>query len=391
MDIVLIISIAVGIGIGWIIRGLVRGGPGHAPTLPGMQPKVWKGPGRIAPDILEHMSEGVVVLEATFRPVFINISARRMLGISSDDLPGQLPSPQVIEAIRRALGRAESAEVVEIAYPQRTLLRVQAKRLQGGDLMAVLKDISEEARTQEMRREFVAHASHELKTPVTSVQTLAEAIMQAIDDDPAAASHFASRLLSEAERLGKLVAGLLDLSRLEEPGTASAEGCDLGEVVRVEVGQLRDLAEERGVAFESSIEGGLELVGDSQQLALLVRNLVENAIQYTPREGNVWVSARRSSSWLLLRVEDSGIGIPREAQARVFERFYRVDKGRSRLHGGTGLGLAIVKHVAELHGASIELQSEIGRGSVFEVWFTPAPARDAASDGRLDSPEKETA
>jgi signal transduction histidine kinase len=249
-------------------------------------------------------------------------------------------------------------------------LRVQAAPLETDPaVMVVLQDVSEEVRTQRIRREFVAHASHELKSPVASIQALAEALNGAVPDDLEAAERFSARLMNEADRLGKLVSDLLDLSRLEDPVRLPEEPCDLVDVARREVARLEGPAHEAGILLSSRFGNDLFIKGDPQQLGLLVRNLLENAIQYTHAEGHVTISTERTSTEAILRVVDDGVGIPLEAQPRVFERFYRVDRARSRDRGGTGLGLAIVKHVTELHGGSIELTSELGQGSTFGVRF----------------------
>lgn len=324
---------------------------------------------RIALDILEHMSDGVVVLDDALRPFFANAAAIRILGLQGPDLPAYLAPPQLTEAVRDALEEKGRQRLVEVSYPSRLSLQVQAEPLEGGPVMVVLQDVSEELRTQRIRKEFVAHASHELKSPVASLQALTEAMVQALRDDPAAAARFSDKVLSESHRLGKLVADLLDLSRLEEPATTPHGHCDLSRLAETELSEAREAAEAGGLRIEVEVENGLVLSGDPQQVALLIRNLLGNAIQYTPEGGLVKLVARRNGQSAVLRVEDTGIGIPQEAQSRVFERFYRVDRARSRARGGTGLGLAIVKHVAELHDATIRVESEVGRGSVFEVSF----------------------
>ena len=320
--------------------------------------------------ILEHMSEGVLVLSHDLKPEFVNGATRTLLGLQSGALPARLPSVEVTEVARKALTEGDQEELVEVWYPERRTLRVQTALLETGSaVMVVIQDVSEEVRTQRIRREFVAHASHELKSPVASIQALAEAVNGAVHDDPAAVERFSARMMEEADRLGKLVSDLLDLSRLEDPVRLPEEPCDLADVARREAGRVEGIAHDANLTLRARVEGELWIKGDPQQLGLLIRNLLENAIQYTPTGGHVTVSTERTPKDVVLRVVDDGMGIPLEAQTRVFERFYRVDRARSRDRGGTGLGLAIVKHVAELHGGSIELTSELGQGSTFGVRF----------------------
>ncbi|MGH2807211.1 MAG: sensor histidine kinase, partial [Actinomycetota bacterium] len=249
----------------------------------------------------------------------------------------------------------------------RTQVRVRAEALGEGEVVVFLQDITEEPRTQQVRRQFVVNASHELKTPVAGMQALAEAIAQAIDDDPATAKDFAVRLVGESDRLGRLIQDLLDLSRLEDPAHFSSEHVDLGEVAHAEAVQLKDAAETAGLDLSTDATPGVMIRGDEQQLGLMVRNLIDNAIRYTPAGGRIEVRVTGNESDAVLAVEDTGAGIPMQAQARVFERFFRVDADRARGSGGTGLGLSIVKHVAELHGGHVSVKSQLGEGSTFTV------------------------
>ena len=355
--------------------------------LPKAPPAV-SAPSLSAEEMLERMAEGVLLLGPDMRPTFANGAARSLLGFEAGALPPRLPSQEIVENARRAGEAAEgSEEEIEIYFPRRMTLRVQASPLRGQDsVMVVLLDVTEERKTQRIRREFVAHASHELKSPVASLQTLAEAVSQALPDDMETAERFANRLVRETDRLAKLIGDLLDLSRLEDPTFLPAEPCDIAEVIRREVAHAVSSAQAASLTLTSDVEKKLMIKGDPQQLSLLVRNLLENAIQYTPGGGKVGISARRSQRGIEFAVEDNGPGIPLEARERVFERFYRLDKGRSRDRGGTGLGLAIVKHVAELHQGVVELKSELGEGSTFKVIF-PFPETVERDD---PTPQKES-
>ena len=335
-------------------------------------------------EILERMGEGVLLLDRDMRPVFSNSVARAMLGFQRASLPTTLPSEEIVTTARHARIQGEVEEVLHLRFPRPIDLRVRATLLdQENGVLVVLQDVTQEVLTQRIRREFVAHASHELKSPVASLQTLAEAVQQAVDDDPEAVAHFSRRMASEADRLGRLVADLLDLSRLEDPIDIPREPADLSDIARGEVDDIRAAGEAKGVVLDERIDPGVWLKGDEQLLGLLVKNLLENAIRYTPSDGKVTLEVFRKELEAFVRVSDDGIGIPREAHGRVFERFYRVDRARSRDQGGTGLGLAIVKHVAEMHGGGVSLSSDLGEGSIFTVRL---PAMDTGvSDGPVES------
>ncbi len=238
----------------------------------------------------------------------------------------------------------------------------------------VVRDVTESRRIEQVRRDFVANASHELKTPAASIQAAAETLHDAAQGDPAAVRRFAAQLDRDAQRLSRIVADLLDLSRLET-GSELDRNIDLDAIVSDETGRFEAAARESGLTLVVDA-GRCEVVrGSERDLSLLVRNLVDNAIRYTRPGGTIRIGLSSDDDTVRLTVADTGLGIPTKDLPRVFERFYRVDRARSRETGGTGLGLAIVKHVAENHGGSVDVTSELGRGSTFVVSL-PA-ARDA--------------
>ena len=343
------------------------GGAGSLAAVPELQAQVFSA--EEEGFLLEHMNEGILVLTQRLRPEFANASARALLGLQDGSLPAHLPSGEVGDIAGRALSEGEPQEgLVDIWFPAQSTLRVQAIPLKKGPaVLVVIQDASEEVRAQRVRTQFVANASHELKSPVASLQALAEAVREAAKEDPETAVRFSGRLVEEADRLGKLVSDLLDLSRLEDAGRVPEDPCDLSSIARNEVALLEPTARGDIIALTSEIEPGVWIKGDEHQLGQMIRNLLENAIQYTPAGGRVSLTLAQLPEEARLTIQDTGVGIPQEAQKRVFERFYRVDQARSREHGGTGLGLAIAKHVAELHGGSIELTSELGEGSTFDV------------------------
>ena len=324
---------------------------------------------RRAGEILERVSEGVLVLDATGKPIATNSAGRDLMGWHEDMLPARLASGEVLDLAMEALARGAGQEaLVGVWFPARMSLWTRASPLEeGSGVVVVLQDVTHELGIQRARREFVAHASHELKSPVAALRTLAEAIRRAVHEDLDMAEHFSTRLMNEAERLGRLIEDLLDLSKLEEAVSPPDQRVNLSEVAEREANRLEPSAAAMGTRFERHIEPGAWTTGDAAQLGTMIRNLLENAIRYTPPEGKVSIELSQRGDHALIEVRDTGIGIPLEAQSRVFERFYRVDRGRSRDSGGTGLGLAIAKHVIELHGGQIQVESELGRGSTFSA------------------------
>jgi signal transduction histidine kinase len=335
------------------------------PSRPGRKANL--DPGGAEWAIIQRMAEGLVVLNDLLQPVSANTAARDLLGFPEGSLPPRLPSDEVRSVARRALDLENGIEeVVSIWFPSRRTLRVRAEALEGkGGVVVMIQDVTEQLNTQRIRTEFVAHASHELKSPVASMQTLAEALCQAVRDDPLAADRFAERMVFESARLGRLIGDLLDLSRLEDPQAVAEEIVDLSAGASRVVEDAAAEIQLKNIELSVEIEEGVLVRGDESQITVLVRNLVENAVRYTTDGGRVSVGVYHDGDAAVVRVSDNGIGIPLEAQTRIFERFYRVDRARSRDRGGTGLGLAIVKHVAELHGGDVQLDSELGRGSIF--------------------------
>lgn len=243
--------------------------------------------------------------------------------------------------------------------------------LEDGVVLVIAEDEAATQRVETVRRDFVANVSHELKTPIGAIGILAEAV-EAASDDPEAVARFAGRLQVESARLAQLVAQIIDLSRLQasDPVT-SMELVDIQDVVDEAVARAREAADHRGVTLTRSVGQVARVMGDSLQLSDAVTNLVQNAIAYSDRRARVSVGTSTLQSgeeqFVEIKVSDNGIGISPEDQERVFERFYRVDHGRSRESGGTGLGLAIVRHIAGAHGGSVHVWSQLRQGSTFTL------------------------
>jgi len=255
--------------------------------------------------------------------------------------------------------------VVDSEHGER-VLRSAVSRI-GDDTLLIVADRTQERRVEELRRSFVVNASHELKTPVSSIQTLAEALEVTLHDDPERMASLVNRLGIEAERLARVVRDLLDLRRLEDRGPLEREMVDLAELTREIVADLVSRAEAREVELAVDAPDRLTIAGVKDDLETIVKNLVSNGIQYNRPGGSVEVRIVDGDEAVVLTVTDTGIGIPPEDLSRVFERFYRVDTARSRETGGTGLGLSIVRHAVQNLGGSIGVDSALDEGTAFTV------------------------
>jgi signal transduction histidine kinase len=315
--------------------------------------------------ILSALEEGVALFDDQGAAVYHNERATRLLGAAPSDALRLRPTDlRLLVEDARADVATRVREVTD-GLGGKTLLAA-ADRLPDGTVLLIVRDVTQARTVDLVRRDFVANASHELKTPVASIQALAETIVTALADDPASVPRFAEQLEREALRLSRIIGDLLDLSRLEGGG-ADQQVVDVGRVVRDEALPYVERAAAAGLHLEVEANGALPVRGSPRDLGLMVRNLVENAIQYTRPGGVVRVRASRDGPTAVVQVSDTGVGIPSRDQGRVFERFYRVDRARSRETGGTGLGLSIVRHVAENHDGQVLLESELGRGSTFTV------------------------
>jgi two-component system sensor histidine kinase SenX3 len=330
------------------------------------------GTDQLASRVLAVLPNGVVVVDRDERAILVNPAARAMGVLHAD----RLVVSELSELARLAI-TTETPVDRDIDLPLGRLGRdpvavsVTAEPLrQDGVVVAVallLDDVTEQRRLEAVRRDFVANVSHELKTPVGALTLLAEAINDAADD-PDAVQHFASRMQHEGARLGRLVRELIDLSRLQGaeplPGSAAVA---VGPLLNEAADRNRLVAEKAGIEVRVSCPEPLFVRGNESQLTMAVANLVDNAVAYSPAATKVAVSARAVGESVEISVSDQGVGIAESDQARVFERFYRVDPARSRATGGTGLGLAIVKHVSTNHGGTVSVWSVEGAGSTFTI------------------------
>jgi two-component system phosphate regulon sensor histidine kinase PhoR len=329
--------------------------------------------------VLDAMTEGVLLLDAEGRIVMMNPALREML-LAGPEAIGKRP----LEVIRRAdlaevlerarAGPAPAREELELPglRPRRVLVHAVRLRHEPRTLLAVLVDVTDLRRLETLRRDFVANVSHELRTPVAAVRSAAETLRGAMQKDPVAALGFVDIIERNADRLHRLFEDLLDLSRIESRELSlSPEPVELGDALRHAAGLFQERAEKKRLALAVEADG-LTAQADRRALEQVLSNLLDNAIKYCPEGARIRVRAGALEGGAArISVEDSGPGIEARHLPRLFERFYRVDAGRSRELGGTGLGLSIVKHLVEAMGGTIEVESSPGRGTVFSFTLPP--------------------
>ncbi|WP_319437191.1 sensor histidine kinase [Mycobacterium sp. RTGN5] len=324
---------------------------------------------------------GMVVVDSHRDVVFVNDRAME-LGLVRDR---QLDE-RAWSAAQRVLATGEGVEVDLSQQPQRAApgrsglsVRGHVRLLSKQDprfAVVYVDDQSEQARMEASRRDFVANVSHELKTPVAAMGVLAEALLESAED-PDTVHHFSRKILTESQRLANMVRELIELSRLQgaEP-LPDLAGVDVDSVVSEAISRHKVAADNADITVTTDAPNGFRVLGDQSLLVTALANLISNAIAYSPDGSKVSISRRRRGDNIEISVTDRGIGIARADQERVFERFFRVDKARSRATGGTGLGLAIVKHVAANHNGSIRLWSQPGTGSTFTLSIPAYPNKD---------------
>jgi two-component system, OmpR family, sensor histidine kinase SenX3 len=260
---------------------------------------------------------------------------------------------------------------------------VHGAPFEDGSILLTFDDVSEARRLDAVRRDFVSNVSHELKTPVSALSLLAEAVAEAADE-PDAVKHFTKRMKLEAQRLATLVGDLLDLSLLSHEGLRAIDPIEVDSFVLTATDAVSQIAQNREVSIEVAGETGLLIYGDREQLVMALRNLLTNAVGHSPTGATVKVLVRRLDETIEISVSDEGDGIPEDVQPRIFERFFRVDPGRSRETGGTGLGLAIVKHVCANHGGDCTVTSVLDEGATFTLrlptYIDPAAMFDVPDD-----------
>ena len=337
--------------------------------------------------VLSSMVEGVLVLDRQGRILLMNDALRRML-------PGAEPSTigrPVIEAFRhhplnefvRVVmegGQGRRQEVVLLTPAERTFLIQASVANQAGEgsvaAIFVFHDMTELKRLERVRKDFVANVSHELKTPLTSIKGYVEALLDGAKNDPGRCAQFLEIIQKHTENLNAILSDLLQLSTIESGVYRwRRDPVDVAELLERAARVLRPAAERRRQTLTvGPCTAPLRVWGDRDRLTDALVNLLDNAVKYTPEGGAIALEARAADDAVQIAVADTGIGIPPKELSRIFERFYRVDRARSRELGGTGLGLSIVKHIVEAHGGRISVESELSKGTRFTIMLPKRPS-----------------
>jgi two-component system phosphate regulon sensor histidine kinase PhoR len=330
--------------------------------------------------LLASMVEGVLAVDSRDRVITLNRAAGELFGVDPEKATGRTLQEDIRNpALQRLAAEARSSEgpvetEIRLQGNGERYLQAHGTLLQGAQgrqeaVLIVLNDVTRLRRLENMRRDFVANVSHELRTPVTSIKGFVETLSDGAIDNPEDARRFVAIIHKHADRLAAIIEDLLTLSRLEEGGAARMElqATAVRPVLVSAIEACQPKAVEQGVTVELACHAELTAKASPELLEQAVINLIDNAVKYSPRGSRVRVEGQQANGEVVVRVRDEGCGISVEDQERVFERFYRVDRARSRDLGGTGLGLAIVKHIAQVHGGHVGLESALGKGSTFSV------------------------
>ncbi len=321
---------------------------------------------------LDTLPQGVIVCDENGEVAFRNT---RAVALMSNRHGEALAAQAVTELLENAWQEGSAQRTLDLYGPPRQTLTVRTRLIDDGrrplGVIAIIEDVSERRRLEEIRRDFVANVSHELKTPIGALGLLAETLT--VEPDPAVAQRLASRIHSESFRVSRIIDDLLDLSRIESEEAPPREPIAINLVMAEAVERVRSAAEQRRITIElDEPDPPVHVLGDRRQLVSAMHSLLENAVTFSYENSTVSVSGLRKDDEIRLSVTDHGVGIPARDLERIFERFYRVDHGRSRETGGTGLGLSIVRHVASNHQGRVEVDSREGEGSTFTL-ILPSP------------------
>jgi two-component system phosphate regulon sensor histidine kinase PhoR len=325
--------------------------------------------------LMECCEAGVLILDSNGVIARANRTARLLLGVPAHSLVGK----SLLQAtLSNELNNLYKTARADWAIQQREIrmagsggssLIVSISPIHGDGLaqrfILVAHDVTELRRLETVRQDFVANVSHELRTPLASIRAMAETLQDGALKDPTVADHFLGTIVTEAQRLTRISEDLLILSQVESRGVPEKTTFDLAELIREVARRFQPQAEKADITLRVDIPPTLETHASHDQIEQVLVNLIDNAIKYTPAGGCVHVTAEPRGEGLAVHVADTGIGIMKQDLPRIFERFYRVDRARSRQSGGTGLGLSIVKHIVEAHGGQVTVESEYNRGSTF--------------------------
>jgi len=327
--------------------------------------------------VLSSVIEGIIAIDKEGRIILFNNALKNMTDYSSDRVLGKfhweiIRNNQLNELLKEVLQKGQPlTQEITIFSPQEKIFRASAnpltKKNEVWGAVVVLNDITEIKKLEKMRSEFVANVSHELRTPLTSIQGFVETLKDGAINDPGKAQYFLEIIEKQSNRLNNLIEDILQLSKIESQEIImNLQSINLRDLIDKTISEFKKKIEQKNHKIKINISPQLPLIkADPEQIEVVFRNLLDNAIKYTPNGGEIYISAFEKAENIYIEIADNGIGISAEHLPRIFERFYRVDKDRSRKLGGTGLGLAIVKHIVQAHGGTIGVESKPGKGSKF--------------------------
>ncbi len=320
--------------------------------------------------ILGSIDSGVIAIDRKYRIILFNPFARRIFGIYSDVIGKDIREVIVNANLDKMLTVSDEFEELFLSRNNNAVIRYKTTNLSSEKTaeqgrVTVIQDISDLKKLEQMRTQFVANVSHELKTPLTSIKGFAETLRDV--EDPVVREKFLGIIDAESDRLKRLIDDILSLSSIESMESLKGSVVDAAEITIDSLQILEVQARDKNIDLSLIIRGQPEFTGDDDMFRQLVINLADNAIKYTEANGKVKVRLEEQDEFIVLTVQDTGIGISQEDLPRLFERFYRVDKSRNRAMGGTGLGLAIVKHITKAFGGTIQVDSKVGKGTSFTI------------------------
>jgi two-component system phosphate regulon sensor histidine kinase PhoR len=346
--------------------------------------------------ILENMAEGVIAVDRNNEILLCNTSAKKIFGVSGDSFQGKsllevTRHERMDQIVRSAVeGEAVLIEEIEWSHPEEKILKIHAigigKGAGGVCGLLVLHDVTELRKLERVRREFVANVSHELRTPLTSIQGFIETLLGGGTRDPGQSEKFLRMMQEDTHRLNRLIHELLELSRIESKKIVlHVEPLNLKQEIEKAVSGFLVVLKEKQISIEDRLDpkASYQVKADRDRLQQILINLIDNAVKFNRPGGRIVLEVERVNREVRVSITDTGIGIAEENIPRVFERFFRVDKARSREFGGTGLGLAIVKHLVEAHGGRVSCESQLGEGSRFSFTLPGAgtPSKSAGFNG----------
>ncbi len=331
--------------------------------------------------ILSGVVNGIIAVDSAKRILFINPVAASLLGIEDISVTGKhilqvIRNNQLDDQLKSIINENDYIDTeLLISFPEEKILKIYANPIRYMEkeddigIIIIIQDISELRKLEKMRSEFVANVSHELKTPLTSIKGFVETLKNGALEDEETSIRFLNIIEDEADRLNRLISDILSLSELENRRTRyMIDSIDVKSVISEVVSMLSNQAEKKSIDLSFTAADNLRMIyGERDNLKQMLINLIDNAVKYTPEGGRVEVHTINQDNRIVIVIKDNGIGIPKEHIPRLFERFYRVDKARSRKVGGTGLGLAIVKHIVKLFDGEIEVESTVGKGTKFTI------------------------